>query len=98
MQPTNRTDVRSRNLPKETTRNENFVIAFSSLQSDLDAEKRAMQRIWSKREKEIERVVLSTTGMYGDLQGIIGGSLATIPALELPGAVEEETTPDGVGV
>ncbi len=57
-----------------------------------------MQHIYLKREKEIERVVLSTTGMYGDLQGIIGGSLVIIAALELPVAVEEETEPDGVGV
>ena len=41
-------------------------------------------------EKEIERVIINTTGMYGDLQGIIGASLPTIKSLELPSGEEEE--------
>lgn len=63
---------------------ENIVSAFTSMQADLETEKRSLQRIWSKREKEIERVIMSTSGMYGDLQGIIGASLPTIQSLELP--------------
>jgi len=64
---------------------ENIVSAFSGLKIELDKEKRAMQRIWSRREKEIDRVQMNTSGMYGDLQGIIGASsLQTIDALELP--------------
>lgn len=44
-----------------------------------------MEKIWSKREKEIERVVKNTTGFYGDLEGIMGASvLPAIEALELP--------------
>ena len=39
-------------------------------------------------EKEIERVVKNTVGLYGDMQGIIGGQIPVIPALELD---EEET-------
>lgn len=63
---------------------ENIVSAFTSMKSDLETEKRSMQRIWNKREKEIERVIGNTSGMYGDLQGIIGASLPTIESLELP--------------
>jgi len=74
---------------------ETIVGAFTSMQSDLETEKRAMQRIWKKREKEIERVVMSTSGMYGDLQGIVGASLPTIRALELPGAEEFEESEAG---
>ncbi|MBT3817097.1 MAG: DUF2130 domain-containing protein [Candidatus Magasanikbacteria bacterium] len=69
---------------------ENIVSAFSSMKEGLETEKRSMQRIWSKREKEIERVILNTSGMYGDLQGIVGASLPTVDALELPGGEEEE--------
>ena len=36
---------------------------------------------WSKREKQIQRVICNTSGMYGDLQGLIGSSLHNIPAL-----------------
>lgn len=63
---------------------ENIVSAFVTLKNDLETEKRAMQRIWNKREKEIERVIVNTSGFYGDLQGVIGDSFPTISNLELP--------------
>jgi hypothetical protein len=62
---------------------EGIVEAFSSMQDQLNKERRAMERIWKQREKEIERVVKNTVGLYGDMQGIIGGRIPTIPALEL---------------
>lgn len=62
---------------------ENIVMAFVNMKADLDTEKRSFNRIWSKREKEIEKVILSTSNMYGDLQGIIGSSLPEIKQLEL---------------
>jgi len=62
---------------------EAIVEAFTALRQQLDRERRAMHRQWAEREKQIERVILSTTGMYGALQGIIGQGLAAIPALEL---------------
>lgn len=70
---------------------ENIVSAFTEMKVNLDQEKRAMNKLWSRREKEIERVVLNTSGMYGDLQGLIGASLPTIQSLELlPGGEDEE--------
>lgn len=69
---------------------ENIVMAFSSLKQDLETEKRSMQRIWAKREKEIDRVIMNTSGMYGDVQGIIGASLQPVEVLEL--SVSEETS------
>ena len=38
---------------------------------------------WAKREQQVERVMGSTVGMYGDLQGIAGKSLLEIEGLEL---------------
>ena len=71
---------------------ENIVMAFTSMKTDLDTEKRSFQKMWSKREKEIERVTLNTVGMYGDLQGIAGAdALPRVESLELPeGEVEAE--------
>lgn len=43
----------------------------------------AMVRQWKEREKQIERVVTSTVGMYGEMSGILGVTLPAIPALEL---------------
>lgn len=73
---------------------ENIVDAFSSMKNDLESEKRAMLKIWSKREKEISRVVDSTITMYGDLEGIIGSKLEKIDRLELEGSLEELANKD----
>ncbi|MBM2577946.1 DUF2130 domain-containing protein [Jannaschia sp. Os4] len=56
---------------------------FGSMQADLDKEKRAMQRVWDKRAKQIEGVMTATVGMYGDIQGIGGSAVPEIPALDL---------------
>ena len=71
--------------PQFKNRVENIVMAFVSMKADLDTEKRSFNRIWNKREKEIEKVIMSTSNMYGDLQGIIGGSLPEISQLSLGG-------------
>lgn len=60
-----------------------IVEAFSSMQEDLDREKKAITKQWAKREEQIERVMQSTVGMYGDLQGIAGKTLQEIEGLEL---------------
>jgi len=62
---------------------EAIVEAFTAMRAQLDKERRAMHKHWAEREKQIERVITSTTGMYGALQGIIGQGLAPIAALEL---------------
>lgn len=69
--------------PEFRHRVEAIVETFVGMKGDLDSEKRAMERAWAKRDKQIERVVHNTSGMYGDLQGLIGTSLPPIPALEL---------------
>lgn len=62
---------------------EGIVEAFTSLQDQLQRERRAMEKNWKEREKQIERVIKNTVGLYGDMQGIIGGQIPTIEALEL---------------
>ena len=56
---------------------------FGSMQADLDKERRAMERVWTKRAKQIEGVMGATVGMYGDIQGIGGAAVPEIPALDL---------------
>ncbi|MGK5084119.1 DUF2130 domain-containing protein [Bdellovibrionota bacterium FG-1] len=62
---------------------ETIVEAFRTMQEDLDKEKRTIQKTWSAREQQLARVVTSTVGMYGDIQGIVGASLPKIASLEL---------------
>ncbi|MEI6634717.1 MAG: DUF2130 domain-containing protein [Chlamydiota bacterium] len=69
--------------PRFRQRVEAIVEAFSSMQEDLDKEKKAITKQWAKREEQIDRVMQSTVGMYGDLQGIAGKSLQEIEGLEM---------------
>jgi hypothetical protein len=83
---------------------EAIVESFVAMKEDLDAEKRAMERNWAKREKQIDRIVQNTARLYGDLQGIIGGMLQPIARLELQAGFAqgelyqqaELASPDGV--
>ncbi len=63
---------------------EAIVEGFTQMQSDLESEKRSMQGIWKKREKQIQKVVLNTTYMYSSIKGIAGNAIQPIKILELP--------------
>ena len=57
--------------------------AFTAMNNQLQRERAAMNRLWSEREKLIGVAVKNATSLYGDVQGIIGAAVETIPALEL---------------
>jgi hypothetical protein len=80
--------------PEFKHRVEAIVEAFRAMKDDLDKEKRSMTSIWSKREKQIDRIMRNTAGLYGDVHGFIGATLPEIKALELESGEEgagEET-------
>ncbi len=62
-----------------------IVEAFTTMQIDLNTEKKAITKQWAKREIQIEHVMSSTVGMYGDLQGIAGKTLKEIQGLVVDG-------------
>jgi hypothetical protein len=65
---------------------EAIVEGFTQMQTDLEAEKRAMTSIWKKREKQIQKVLLNTSDMYSSIKGIAGNAIPVVRQLELPGA------------
>ena len=69
--------------PKFKTRIQAIVEAFTIMREDLDSERRAITKQWSKREAQIDRVLNGTVGMYGDLQAIAGRSLTEIEGLDI---------------
>ena len=79
--------------PRFRQRVQAIVEAFGSMKEDLDKEKKAILKQWAKREEQIERVMQSTVGMYGDLQGIAGKTIQEIEGLEMK--MLEDTTSDG---
>lgn len=70
--------------PRFRLRVQAIVEAFSTMQEDLDKERKAIMKQWEKRREQLDRVMQATVGMYGDLQGIAGKSLQEIDGLALP--------------
>ncbi|NND04810.1 MAG: DUF2130 domain-containing protein [Saprospiraceae bacterium] len=68
---------------------EGIVEGFTQMQDELHREKRAMESIWKRREKQIEKVVLNTNHMYSSIRGIAGSEVQKVDALELPEASSE---------
>jgi hypothetical protein len=62
---------------------EAIVEGFSTMKDDLEHEKRAIQKQWAAREKQIEKVLANTAGMVGDLQGLVGANMLRIEPLEM---------------
>lgn len=63
--------------------------AFIRMQVDLNKEKRAMERIWKSREKQIETVLSNVSGIRGSLEGYIGQKI--LPSLETLSLEDIET-------
>ena len=63
---------------------EAIVEGFTQMQADLDSEKRAMQRIWKMREKQLEKVISNTIDMHGSIKGIAGSAIQDIKQLNMP--------------
>ena len=78
--------------PRFRHRVEAIVEAFSTMQEDLDKERKVIMKQWAKREEQIERVMGATVGMYGDLQGIAGKSLQEIEGLDLMALENKQTS------
>jgi len=62
---------------------EAIVEGFTQMRADLESEKRAMQSIWKKREKQIEKVTVNTIDMHASIKGIAGNAIQSVNLLEL---------------
>ncbi len=61
---------------------EAIVEGFTQMQSDLNTERRAMENLWKKREKQIDKVLINTNHMYSSIRGIAGNVVPSVPQLE----------------
>ena len=57
------------------------IEAHDAMKADLEAEKKAMARLWKKREGQLERITGNIIGMAGELQGISHESLAQLDSI-----------------
>ena len=61
---------------------EAIVDGFTQMQSDLDKERRVTESGWKQREKQLQKVLLNTTHLYGSIRGIAGEVIQAVPQLE----------------
>ena len=71
--------------PKFKDKVENIIDAFKQMKDQVDEERRAFEKRWKTREQLLETVIKNTSGMYGDLGGVVGNKLGTVEYLELGG-------------
>ena len=70
---------------------EAFAEGIVNMESDLDYERRAMERVWKKREVQIKKMKINAARMYGELQGAVGNALPDIKILSLPQETKKKT-------
>jgi len=62
---------------------EAIVEGFSSMKGSLAKEKIAMERIWAERDKQLDKVLMNMSGMYGSIKGIAGNAVAEVKLLDI---------------
>jgi hypothetical protein len=68
---------------------ESFAEGIKEMQDDLEYEKRALERVWKKREMQIKRMTINASRMYGELQGVMGNALPDIKVFALNDGKDE---------
>lgn len=61
---------------------ESIVEGFLAMKISIEKERLQMEKLWKEREKQLQKVLLSTSGLYGSIKGIAGASVGNIPLLE----------------
>jgi len=68
---------------------EAIVEGFTQMHGELESEKRSMQGLWKRREKQIQKVLLNTNHMYNSIRGIAGSAVKPVAQLELDPPADE---------
>ena len=63
----------------------NLVETYDEMHRQLAAEKRAMERLWKKREQQINGVQGTVASLFGSIEGIAGKAIKSVDLLQLPG-------------
>jgi len=63
---------------------QSLVDSIKYAKEDLEKEKMTLNKIWAKRNTDLERAVINLAQIYGTMQGLAGNSMPDIPSLEQP--------------
>ena len=62
---------------------------FMAMRNSISRERIQMEKMWKEREKQLEKVLISTSGLYGSVKGIAGASVGDIPLLDGDSTINE---------
>jgi len=62
---------------------QNIIEVHQSMQQEIQKEKAAFEKIWKERESQAQRILVSTAGIYGSIQGVAGHTLPSVKGLDL---------------
>ena len=62
---------------------------FLAMKNSITKERMQMEKMWKEREKQLEKVLISTSGLYGSVKGIAGASVGDIPLLDGESTIDE---------
>ncbi|OGU56689.1 MAG: hypothetical protein A2X64_09375 [Ignavibacteria bacterium GWF2_33_9] len=69
---------------------QNILDAFTSMQNQLQKEKRAFEKIWKEREVHISRVITNTIQLHSTFTGIAGNAMPELEGFALDTLTEDE--------
>jgi len=62
---------------------------FLAMKNSITRERMQMEKLWKEREKQLEKVLINTSGLYGSVKGIAGASVGDIPLLDGDSTINE---------
>lgn len=62
---------------------QSIIEVHQNIQTQIQKERSAFEKIWKEREAQAERILVSTAGIYGSIQGVAGQSLPQVKGLDL---------------
>ena len=72
---------------------EAILEGFLSMKHSITKERLQMEKMWKEREKQLDKVLLNTSGLFGSIKGIAGASIQDIPLLETAQEEDEMLQP-----
>jgi hypothetical protein len=76
--------------PEFRQRVEGIADPLATMRDDLESEKRSFARHWKRREKQLDRAIVNTACLYGEVDGIMGGTIPKVAHLELPNIASDD--------
>lgn len=62
---------------------QSIIEVHQNMQTQIQKERASFEKIWKEREAQAQRILISTAGIYGSVQGVAGQSLPQVKGLEL---------------